>query len=152
MRRRGVLGALALGVLCGCYRYVPMETAAAPTVGTHVRARLTAEGARSLAPRIGEGVTALEGRVVRVEGGDPVLAVARTLRADSVESLWDGGEPVAVPRAAVAGFERRRLDARRTVGAAAIGAGALFLLGRLIDSLGGSGGGGGGTGTPPPPA
>lgn len=151
MRRRTGLGGLALVVgLCGCYRYAPMAGEPVPTVGTSVRALLTTEGATALAPRIGREVMALDGRVVRVEEGAAVLAVSRTLTRDSTEALWEGGEPIRLPREAVAGYERRVLDRRRTAGAAVLGAGALFAIGRIIASISGSGGMGVGGGTTPP--
>ena len=142
--------ALLLCLATGCYRYTP-TTAGAPAPGAEVRLALTQAGSASLAPVLGRGTVAVEGRVAIATDTSYVLAVAATLKpvddgtASTSRTVW-AGESVSVPRTAVASTEGRTLDRARTTTLLTAGAVAAALAVKLIVHTLGSGGGGGDTG------
>lgn len=142
---------LALTVLTGCYKYVPVS-GVVPT-GAEVRVRLNEQGGAALAKRLGVAPSALEGQVLAPASDSLVLRVTSTTSALTAQRIRWVGERVAIPADAVAYTERRTLDKRRTVAVAAsavVGSVVVFLIVRNTRGVaGGDGTPGGGGGIPP---
>ena len=143
-----VLSLFGIGVvLGGCFNYVPLGSTA-PDPGATIRAHLTDSAAAVLAPTVGPGIGALEGRVLRRDESAIELAVSAARFRFGGGSQARYGESLAVPRFGIAAVEQRKLSPLRT----ALLAGGVVLggLGILIAADVGSGGGGGGGGGKPP--
>lgn len=142
-------------LLPACYRYTADGATASAPAGADARLVLTPAGAATLAPILGRETTAVEGRVMSRSDSAYVVSVSATLKrvqgagSDSALSrtAW-AGESVTIPRAAVAGTERRSLDSRRTAVAATVFAAVAVAAVRMIVHSVGSSGGGGDTGGP----
>ena len=141
--------ALVTATLVGtaCYRYTPIDSPT-PGTGMPIRVRLTDDGAVKLGPLVGNRIEYVDGTVVA--SADTALTVSVTGTTDRMgtEVSWRG-ERVTVPRAAIAGVERRTLDKRRSYLAGGIAAGIVAAVG-IGFNISGSGGGSstGGTGSP----
>lgn len=124
----------------GCYRYLPIAPDAVPT-DRELRTELTDAASRALAPRLGDGVMAVEGRVHASDSTSVVIAVTGTVQRSGVEQAWRG-ERVTLARAQVARVRERRLDRRRSLalGAVLVGGAAALAAAMGTDfSLSGSG-------------
>ena len=101
-------------VLCGCYRYAPVETGAVPE-GANVRARVTAAAAERIAPLLGLGeMRVLTGSLVDRNNGALILEVptaASTGMGSSMQTLY---QRVALAPGEVTELETRTLDRTRT--------------------------------------
>ena len=131
----------------GCYRYTPLDSPTAVT-GMEVRLRLTDDGAVKLGPLVGNRVEYIDGTVVSAADTAVTISVTGTTDRLGTEVSWRG-ERVAVPRPAIAGFERRTFDKRRSYMAGGIAAGIVAAVG-IGFNISGAGGGSssGGTGSP----
>ena len=130
-----------------CYRYAPID-APTPGNGTSVRVRLTDEGAVKLGPLVGNRVEYVDGTVAASADTALTLSVTGTTDRMGTEVSWRG-ERVVLPRPAIAGFERRTLDKRRSYLAGGIAAGIVAAVGIGFNISGGGGGSStGGTGSP----
>jgi hypothetical protein len=140
-----VAGGLAL-LAAACQSYAPIPIAEAPSAQT-VRVELTAAAAERLAPALGPGVAAVDGRVVAVAGDSLRLAVTEALLRNGQTVEWRG-ERVAVAQGDVAQLRRRRPSALRSalLGASIVGVAALAA--GLVGRDGGDGGGRGGSSQP----
>ena len=104
-----------------------------------------------MAPVLGRGTVAAEGRLSSVTDVAYVLAVSATLKAsddgtvDTTRTVW-AGESVTIPRSAVAGIQARTLNRSRTATAFGVGAIVTAIAVKLIVHAAGSGGSGGDTG------
>ncbi|SRR6266550_6266912 len=144
---RGLSAAAALlGVLSGCYNYLPLTTPA-PHAGIRVTADLTDSGTSVLAPYLGPGVRSVDGQLVRLTDQELVLAVVATRNRDGIEHYWNG-EAVTLPRSDVAGLRERRLATARTIVFVSGGVGGAIAL---LGAFGVINAGGSSTSTPPPP-
>lgn len=131
----------------GCYRYTPIDSPMAGT-GMPVRVRLTDEGAVKLGPLVGNRVEFVDGTIVAAADTAFTLSVTGTTDRVGTEVSWRG-ERVALPRPAIAGFERRTLDKRRSYLAGGIAAGIVAAVGIGFNISGGGGSPAtGGTGSP----
>ena len=131
----------------GCYRYTPIDSPT-PGTGMPVRVRLTDDGAVKLGPLVGNRVEYVDGTVVTAADTALTLSVTGTTDRLGTEVSWRG-EHVALPRPAIAGFERRTLDKRRSYLAGGIAAGIVAAVGIGFNISGSGGGtGSGGTGSP----
>jgi hypothetical protein len=113
--------------------------------GTRVSAQLTQEGSRDLSGEIGPAVEHVEGDVLRVDSAGIQLSVRQVEGFRGIESDWNG-EPVVIPRTAVAGWQQRRLSVGGTGFVGGLVVGGLYAIYRLLGGPGvfqGSGGGGG---------
>ncbi len=138
-RVRGLSAATALlGLLSGCYNYLPLTTAA-PNPGTRVTADLTDSGTSILAPYLGPGVGSADQELV--------LAVVATRNRSGIEHYWNG-EAVTLPRSDVAGLRERKLATARTIVVVTGGVGGAIAL---LGAFGVINAGGTSTSTPPPP-
>ncbi len=138
---------LPVTLLAGCYTRVPLD-GRDPAPNTRVVVRLTPQGAEEMARQVGPRVVSIEGDVAAVREGGLQLLARGTTTQNGGTTFWSG-EPVDVPRSAVAGIDTRTLSRSRSVLiAGAIVAAALVVAAAF--GLTGSGDGGGGT-TPVPP-
>ena len=141
--------AVATATMMGnaCYRYTPIDSPT-PGTGTPVRVRLTDEGAVKLGPLVGNRVEYVDGTVIAAADTGLTVAVTGTTDRLGTEVSWRG-ERVTLPRPAIAGFERRTLDKRRSYMAGGIAAGIVAAVGIGFNISGGGGGSSsGGTGSP----
>ncbi len=122
-------GRAAAGGVCllaaACQSYAPIPLGAAPSAEA-VRVELTAVAAERLAPALGPGVAALDGRVAALAGDTLRLAVSEATLRNGQTVGWRG-ERVALALGDVARVRRRRPSAVRTalLGAAVLGGAAL---------------------------
>lgn len=150
MRAALLCAALPACLANGCYRYAPLDSSP-PVVGSELRLSLTTGGMSTLAPVLGRGTIAAEGRLSSVTDAAYVLAVSATLKltddgaVDTTRTVW-AGESVTVPRSAVAGVQARTLNRSRTAAAFGVGAIVAAIAVKLIVHAAGSGGSGGDTG------
>jgi hypothetical protein len=136
---------LLLFALCGCYTYRPLVSPD-PVAGTRVSAQLTEEGSRDLSGKIGPAVEHVEGEVLGVDSAGIRLSVRQVEGSRGIESDWNG-EPVVIPRTAVAGWQQRRLSLGGTGFVGGLVLGGVYAMYRLLGGPGifqGGGRGGGG--------
>lgn len=142
---------MAASTLGGCYRYTSTENLH-PEPGAQVRLQLTRAGAEALASRLGPETAAVEGRV-RAEGAQGLeLTVTQTTRWGDGGTIRWTGEPVTIPRDAIARTEQQTLDRGRSFmagGAAVLATIGTFLILKATRG-GGSGGDSPGGGSPTP--
>jgi hypothetical protein len=144
MRSARTAALLLSSVLCGCYTYRPLVTPE-PVAGTRVSAQLTEEGSQDLSAKIGPAVEHVEGDVLRVDSAGIQLSVLQVEGFRGVESDWNG-EPVLIPRTAVAGWQQRRLSVGGTGFVGGLVLGGVYAMYRLLGGPGifeGDRGGGG---------
>jgi len=136
---RTTLLVLAVLGLTGCHTFQPVSyDQVAP--GSIVRARVTGEWSDSIAEVLRSDSRVVEGTVVDKPGGDRMLVevtVQNELRGIQFQSLR---QRVALPRSAFVELELKELDRGRTVGVAALAAGAVaaFVIQQLTKDTGGS--------------
>lgn len=146
MRSISPIIALVISALCGCYTYRPL-TSPEPVAGTRVSAELTQEGSRDLSGQIGAGVEHVEGEVLRVDSAGIQMSVLQVAGFRGIQSDWNG-EPVVIPRTAVAGWQQRRLSVGGTGFVGGLVLGGMYAMYRLLGGPGiFEGGRGGGTGS-----
>jgi hypothetical protein len=121
-------------VLCGCYTYRPLATPE-PVAGTRVSAELTNEGSQNLSGKIGPAVEHVEGEVLRVDAAGIELSVLQVEGFRGVQSDWRG-EPVFIPRTAVAGWQQRRLSVGGTGFVGGLVLGGVYAMYRLLGGPG----------------
>ncbi|MEO8089047.1 MAG: hypothetical protein ABI703_01980 [Gemmatimonadales bacterium] len=139
------IATLLVFALVGCYTYRPLISPE-PVAGTRVSAELTEEGSRVLSGEIGPAVEHVEGEVLRVDSAGIELSVLQVEGFRGIQSDWKG-EPVRIPRTAVAGWQQRRLSVGGTGFVGGLALGGLYAMYRLLGGpgifQGGRGGGGG---------
>jgi hypothetical protein len=116
--------------------------------GTRVSAELTGDGARQLSGQVGPEIEHVEGDVVAVDSGRVDMAVRQVETTRGIQSDWKG-ERVTIPRAAVSGWQQRKLSVGGTGFLGGLVAGGLYAMYRLLGGPGlvsGRGGGSGPTG------
>ena len=146
MRSVGTVAVLFSSALCGCYTYRPLATPE-PAAGTRVSAELTQQGSRDLSGEIGPAVEHVEGEVLRVDSTGVELSVRQVEGFRGIQSDWNG-EPVVIPRTAVAGWQQRRLSVGGTGFVSGLVLGGLYAMYRLLGGAGlFQGGGRGGSGS-----
>jgi hypothetical protein len=131
-------------VLAGCYTYRPLATPQ-PVPGTRVSAELTGDGARELSGQVGPEIEHVEGEVVAVDSAGVNMAVRQVETTRGIQSDWKG-ETVIIPRAAVSGWQERKLSVGGTGFLGGLVAGGLYAMYRLLGGPGLISGGGGGSG------
>ena len=147
MPSTGPIVTLLLFALSGCYTYRPLVSPD-PVAGTRVSAQLTEEGSRDLSGKIGPAVEHVEGEVLRVDSAGIQLSVLQVEGFRGIESDWNG-EPVLIPRTAVAGWQQRRFSVGGTGFVGGLVLGGVYAMYRLLGGPGifqGGGRGGGGSG------
>lgn len=133
-----MVGALVVGALGGCYRYVPVGGGVG--VGERVVLEVTDVGRVGLAERLGPGVLEVEG-VLREYVDTSYVVSVWALRSVSGERVRWSGEVVRIGRGYVGGLRRREVDRVRTwlaaggvVGGVALLAATQGLLGFAFES------------------
>jgi hypothetical protein len=144
MRSAGTVALLFGSVLCGCYTYRPLVPPN-PVAGTRVSAELTTQGSQDLSGQIGPAVEHVEGEVLRTDSAGIELSVLQVEGFRGIQSDWNG-EPVVIPRTAVAGWQQRRLSVGGTGFVGGLVAGGLYAMYRLLGGAGIFQGGRGGSG------
>ena len=107
-----VLFIFCLGFTAGCYRYVPMEQATAPS-GTLVRARLTDDGAQEMQRYFGPGVVEVKGPLVSWNTEGMSLLWETFLRREGFPATTVTDTVSLLPQH-LAGVDIRELDGART--------------------------------------
>jgi uncharacterized membrane-anchored protein YitT (DUF2179 family) len=148
-RRAVALATMASFALAtsGCATYAPIAQREAPGAG-EVRLLLTDRGSVELAAQVGPQVVSLEGRVREMSDSTLRLALSSVQTRTGDPTVWVG-EPVTVPVAYVASFQRRQPSRSRTVLLAGAITATVVAIGAgftLISN--GTSGGGGGTPVP----
>ena len=141
---RGLL-ILSLGVLTGCYSYVPVVGTSLGR-GTTVKARLSAPADFRLTDMAVNNAVLLSGEVVS-HGRDTLALSVFSLRAPTGFTFPAAGETLFVPNVRIAELERRRFAPVRS----ALVLGAAVAATTLVFSSFDVGGNSGGGGRPPTP-
>ena len=143
------LGAVSI-LMAGCYRFAAAPDGSA-SAGADVRLALGSGASPELFRVLGEGTTAVEGRITSMSDTAYTVQVRGTRKqGQTALTSWEG-EQVTIPRRAIAGIERRSLDRKRTFGIAGIAILAAAGTKLLIDGFSSKSGGNDGGGTTPPP-
>ena len=143
--------AWAMATAVGCYRYAPLADGTSAD-GSEVRLSLGPNVGTDLYRVLGERTVAVEGRVTSASASELTVEVSATRKADDPRTISWTGEAVHIPRAAIAGVQKRTLDKKKTFGIAGIallGAAGIKLLVDGVSSKSGGEDNGGGTVTPP---
>jgi len=116
----------------GCYTYTPISSSAVPA-NQKTRVNLTEEGSFAVARFIGPYGNSLDGRITQTDDSGFVMAVSQVTRRTGVEESWRG-EPVRVPRSAVASVSMPKLSRTRS---ALVAGGVIAVALGLATTLGG---------------
>jgi hypothetical protein len=144
---RSALPVLLLAGMGACYSVRPLETPA-PAPGVRVVANLTEQGSLDLANQVGPRVREVEGVFAQMRADTLELSVTRVTHRDGTSNYWNG-EPVAIPRAAVAALHERQIDTRRSVLLGAAITGGALLAAHFFGGFFTGESGGGGNPVPP---
>ena len=131
-----------------CYRYVP-NTRSDLQVGEEVRVRLTSDGSAALQNLVGANVVAIDGRVTARSDTAYALSMGGTTKREGDSAVWSG-EPVTVPRSAIAAVEHRVLHKKKTLLMSAAGIAGAALVAVVVSAVSGGGSSGPDGGTTPP--
>jgi hypothetical protein len=126
----GTLTLIVIALVSGCYTYRPLANAE-PETGTRISAELTDEGARELSGTIGPGIEHVEGEVLSVDSTAIKLSVRQVQAVLGWQTDWSG-EPVTIPRTAVAGLQERRLSVGGTGFVSGVVIGGVYAVYRLL--------------------
>jgi hypothetical protein len=138
--RSALFGGVILPLVTGCYTTSAL-VGDAPSPGARILADVSDEGARRMAPLIGDAVVQVEARVMEVRPDGWELSVLRVEQAGGRGSFWNS-ERVFFPEGTLGRVESRELHRIRTAIAVVGGTAAVLLLGRSLGSSGGEPGGG----------
>lgn len=126
----------------GCYGYY--QPATSNLTGHQLQLSITDSGAVILAPQVGVGIEAVDGKLVADSASRYIVSVSGIHRRDGLESDWRG-EPVYIPHVLVSTvMERRFSRARTTLFAAA----TTIAMVAIKHAFGGAGGATSPGGTP----
>ena len=95
----------------GCYGYYQPMTS--NLTGHQLQLSITDSGAVILAPQVGFGIEAVDGRLVADSASRYIVSVSGIRRRDGLESDWRG-ESVNIPHALVSTVMERRFSRART--------------------------------------
>jgi hypothetical protein len=114
MALRGLSWITVGALVCGCYRYAPVEThAIAPGAG--VRARITPAASQRVAPLLGVSEPrVLVGSLVDRQGDDLIIEVPTAASAEVGSTVQQLFQRVALAPSDVTEVETRTLDRTRT--------------------------------------
>lgn len=139
-----------LAMLPACYRYIP-EPEIAPVPGNEYRAYLTSAGVEQMKPLLGQEVLQFGGRAIAVHDTVFEFAIGNTVRRDDPRPMIWSGERMMVPRSAIDRLERKQMDRKRTVRAAALFTAGTFVVGSIWLGVSGKSSGPGPGQNPTPP-
>jgi hypothetical protein len=95
----------------GCYGYY--QPMASNLTGHQLQLSITDSGAVILAPQVGFGIEAVDGKLVADTASRYIVSVSGIRRRDGLESDWKG-ESVNIPHALVSTVMERRFSRART--------------------------------------
>jgi hypothetical protein len=124
-------------LVTGCYVLQPVASGPLPE-GRQVALDITDVGRVALGGSMGPSIRQVQGRLVRAEADDLVVAVSSVAFLTGGTQTWSG-EPVRLKREYVGNTYERRLSKTRTIAATAVGVGAFAFI--LTRSLAGGGSG-----------
>jgi hypothetical protein len=127
----------------GCYGYY--QPTASNLTGHQIQLSITDSGAVVLAPQVGYGIDAVDGKLVADTAARYVVAVSGVRRRDGIASDWRG-EPVYIPHSLVSTIMERRFSRARTTLFAAATTIAMVAVKRAFGGAGGATAPGGSTG------
>jgi hypothetical protein len=117
-------------VLCGCYRYVPVDLASVQRA-EFVRVEVTEQAAVRLVKDFGAYLTSLEGQFSR-EGTDSVSVTVPVSRDYRGVSLEGGRQTLFLGLQEVKGLRRREFSRSRTM---AVSVGSLVVFAAIVASV-----------------
>ena len=129
-----------------CYGYYPPSSG--DLTSRAVQLSLTDSGAVVLAPRLGNAIETVDGKVVAETPSSLLLSVTQTQQRDGIEHSWKG-ESVEIPRVFVSAANERHFSRARTALFATMTTVAMVAIKR---AFGGGGGANAPGGTSPPPS
>lgn len=144
--RRGAAVLVTLGNVA-CYSYLPPRNMA-ELPGNRASLALTDSGSVVLAPRIGQGITAIEGMFLGDSAGQYLIAMLVTRQRNGAEADWQG-EHVVVAHSLVTSVEIRAFSAPRSLFAGALATIGVAALTTALRGKGDNGSLGSGTGGKP---
>jgi hypothetical protein len=122
-------------LLSGCYEYLPPAT---PDLAGHeVQLSITDSGSAVLAPQVGYGIEAVDGKLVSDTDMRYQVAVTSIRRRDGQESDWNG-ESVNIPHSIVSTITERRFSRARSTLFAAATTMAMVVARRAFGGTGGA--------------
>lgn len=127
----------------GCYGYY--QPVNSNLTGHQIQLSITDSGAVILAPQVGVGIEAVDGRLVTDSAARYVISVSGIRRRDGVEADWRG-EPVYIPHALVSSVMEKRFSRARTTLFAVATTIALATVKHAFGGAGGATAPGGSTG------
>jgi hypothetical protein len=95
----------------GCYGYYKPVTS--NLTGHQIQLSITDSGAVVLAPQVGVGIDAVDGKLVADSAARYVVSVSGVRRRDGLANDWKG-EPVYIPHILVSSIMERRFSRART--------------------------------------
>jgi hypothetical protein len=110
----------------GCYTLQPV-VGPAPEAGAQLGFDITDAGRVALGGSMGPSIARIEGRLLRRESADVVVAVRSVRFITGGEQTW-AGEPVTLKPEYVGTTYVRRLSKSRTIAASALALGAVALI------------------------
>ena len=133
-------GLLCLGlitaVLSGCYEY--LQVPVTPNLAGHeVQLSITDSGSLVLAPQVGYGIEAVDGKLISDSDMRYQVAVTSIRRRDGQESDWNG-ESVNIPHSLVSTIMERRFSRSRSALFAAATTMAMVVARRAFGGTGGA--------------
>jgi hypothetical protein len=144
-RVRPATGAIRPGLLClglitavlsGCYEY--LQVPVTPNLAGHeVQLSITDSGSLVLAPQVGYGIEAVDGKLISDSDMRYQVAVTSIRRRDGQESDWNG-ESVNIPHSLVSAIMERRFSRARSALFAAATTMAMVVARRAFGGTGGA--------------
>ena len=144
-RVRPATGAIRPGLLClglitavlsGCYEY--LQVPVTPNLAGHeVQLSITDSGSLVLAPQVGYGIEAVDGKLISDSDMRYQVAVTSIRRRDGQESDWNG-ESVNIPHSLVSTIMERRFSRSRSTLFAAATTIAMVVARRAFGGTGGA--------------
>lgn len=114
---------VSLALNIGCYSYQPVQVQP-PQAMERVSISLNDRGREQLTQRVGPILDRVEGRIVRLDSTNVVIAVSRVVNLRGETSNWVG-EEVVIPRDGILGYQARPFSRGRTA----------VLVGALVGGL-----------------
>jgi hypothetical protein len=122
--------------MSACYEYLPVP--ATPELAGHeVQLSITDSGSAVLAPQVGYGIEAVDGKLVADTDMRYQVAVTSIRRRDGQESDWNG-ESVNIPHSIVSTIMERRFSRARSTLFAAATTMAMVVARRAFGGTGGA--------------
>ena len=112
-----------MGLALGCYTYQPIANQPLP-LGTTVELSINDAGRAILGGSMGPEIASIEGRLIRQDSAEYVVAVSQLQLLRNGTQVWNG-ERVVVRKDFVTGIRERQLSKSRTAVLSAVVVGAV---------------------------